>query len=183
MANAASWRRAPTSPLKSTSPHVSWKNVTHIRWRQAALSCRQDAPNRPINYSLNPFSAHSRLGIHFDFIVFHCNIPAISSSAPVTAAAHWALSSRSQLPLPRMDTNACKTTTCPLVEGNRQTYTYHLFVSSGYPPVNQPHTTQWNLKFIFFFFETVLQRNYNVKWTLTARPFVMCIFFPIKIVN
>jgi len=86
--------------------------------------------------------------------------PSISSSAPVTAAAHWALSSRSQLPLPRMDTNACKTTTCPLAEGNRQTYTYHLFVSSGYPP-----------------------RNYNVKWTLTARPFVMCIFFPIKIVN
>merc|ERR1711911_528236 len=85
--------------------------------------------------------------------------PTQNSTGPMTASAAWAMSN-AQLPLPNMDTDACKTTTCPVKIGNRQTYTYNLHISPVYPP-----------------------RNYNVKWTLTARPFFMCIHFPIRIVN
>merc|ERR1712137_1045618 len=49
--------------------------------------------------------------------------PTQNSTGPMTASAAWAMSN-AQLPLPNMDTDACKTTTCPVKIGtDRRTLT------------------------------------------------------------
>ncbi|KAF5301412.1 hypothetical protein FQA39_LY02141 [Lamprigera yunnana] len=47
--------------------------------------------------------------------------------------------------LPQMETDACKTTTCPVVSGTTQKYTYNLMISRKFP-----------------------SGIFNVKWTLTG---------------
>ena len=79
----------------------------------------------------------------------------------MTAGAAWAMSN-AQLPLPNMDTDACKTTTCPVKIGNRQTYTYNLHISPVYPPVSVEQRCRIGVDLNWFFFVSLsaqLQRQ------------------------
>lgn len=61
---------------------------------------------------------------------FYCFLEFSSDS--LHSRAYWD-NGLVDLPLLDMETDGCKTTTCPIVEGNRQTYSYDLKLSRAFP--------------------------------------------------
>jgi len=98
------------------------------------------------------FRKNTNVTIDIDFT------PTVGSSQAVTADVLGVLRKNYQISLPSMDSDACKSLSCPLVANTRQTYTYRLFIQSSYP-----------------------SRKYLVKWILRGAPFNMCLIIPIQI--
>lgn len=73
------------------------------------------------------------------------------SSQVATAKAFWA--SAVDLPFAGLDQEGCKYTTCPVVSGQRQSYSYDLPIMKSYP-----------------------MRQYKVKWQLLNEANEMCCF-------
>ncbi|XP_055630640.1 MD-2-related lipid-recognition protein-like [Toxorhynchites rutilus septentrionalis] len=102
--------------------------------------CPEVAKNKPCR-----LVRHSNVTVSFDYT------PQFGAQE-ATSKAFWS-QNLMDLPFAGMDTEACKHTSCPVVEGQRQSYSYNLNVLKSFPP-----------------------RAYDVKWKLMNEANEMCCF-------
>lgn len=77
------------------------------------------------------------------------------SSQVATAKAFWA--SAVDLPFAGLDQEGCKYTTCPVVSGQRQSYSYDLPIMKSYPMVSKSLCDRYLSLFNVFCFAAAIQ--------------------------